>query len=97
MHQQCQSPSQLVVLAGAADVGVIEQQLALRRRLRWCPPVEPVLEEMVPWQPPSVGQFRSVSNRLFLGGGLLPRRAASASPVTDNSGSIEFGVGRREG
>src|SRR5215470_10740792 len=45
MHQQCQSPSQLVVVAGAADVGVIEQQLALRRRLRWWPPVEPVLED----------------------------------------------------
>jgi hypothetical protein len=35
MHRQCQSPRQLVVVAGAADVEVIEQQLALRRWLRW--------------------------------------------------------------
>ena len=43
-----------------------------------------MLEENNARQPPSVGQFRSVSNRLFLGGGLLPRRA----PLTDNSSLI---------
>ena len=44
MHQQCRSPNRLMVVAGAADVGVIGQQFALCRP-GWRMPVETVLED----------------------------------------------------